>query len=110
MTLYHLLHEQGLVPGMVDFNEPRLIDGECCVFDHNLSDRYGFSGENTYELRKGTKSVVKKDGKFITLSSGRSSRSAALPRKDVVSGLATPQAGCRARPKRSGSASRSVRE
>lgn len=64
MTLYHLLHEHRLVPGMVDFNEPRLIDGECCVFDHNLSDRYGFSGENTYELRKGTKSVVKKDGKF----------------------------------------------
>jgi hypothetical protein len=82
MTLYHLLHEQGLVPGMVDFNEPRLIDGEWSVFDHNLSDRYGFLGEKTYELERGTKSVLKKDGKFYLKTRKNAFRGGLYPAKE----------------------------
>lgn len=82
MTLYHLLHEHRLVPGTMDFNEPRLIDDEWCVFDHNLSDGYGYQGEKTYELKKGTKSVLKKDGKFYLKTRKERSRGGRYPTKE----------------------------
>ncbi len=82
MTLYHLLHEHRLVPGMIDLNEPRLIDGEWCVFDHNLSDRYGFLGEKTYELKSGTKLVLKRDGKFYLKTQRDASQGGLYPAKE----------------------------
>ena len=79
MTLYHLLHEHQLVPQLIDLNEPQLINHEWCVFDHNLSDRYGYLGENTYVAPMGTKSVMKRDGRFYLKTRSDESKGGLYP-------------------------------
>jgi hypothetical protein len=64
MTLYYLLYSQKLISNIVDLNEPLTIAGKNCVFDHNISDAYGYKGENTYEKNNGIKIVIKQDGGF----------------------------------------------
>jgi hypothetical protein len=64
MTLYHLLHAEKILDSVTDLNLPRMVDGEYAVFDHNVLDSYGFSGENTYKKQNGVKVIVQSGERF----------------------------------------------
>jgi hypothetical protein len=65
MTLCYIITEEGLVENVKDTNDIIMLDGEQCVFDHNISVSYGFSGENTFvQDPRRLKMITKKDGKY----------------------------------------------
>ena len=65
MTLYFLLYSENLINNIIDLNMPILINGENVVFDHNISDSYGYNGENTFEKNNsGNKRLIKKDNSY----------------------------------------------
>lgn len=74
MTLWFLYEtEKGVCANAVfDMNEPLFMNGEKCVFDHNVNDAYGYNGRDTYNMHYDgnvnrwcdTKRIVKKDGKL----------------------------------------------
>jgi len=72
MTLYYLLYSQHLIDNIVDLNEPFTIVGEDCIFDHNISDAYGYKGKNTYEKQNGIKVLFKQpNGYYFKTTDGR---------------------------------------
>lgn len=50
MNLYYLLWQQKLVE-LFDLTQPFVMDGELCVFDHNIYNPSGFSGAITYRMK-----------------------------------------------------------
>ena len=74
MTLWFLYEtEKGVGADVVfDMNDPLFMNGEKCVFDHNVNDAYGYKGRDTYNMHYDgnvnrwcdTKRIVKKDGKL----------------------------------------------
>lgn len=64
MTLYYLLHSEKILDSVTDLNTPRMFEGEPAVFDHNVLDTYGYSGENTYEKENGVKVIIQSGNKF----------------------------------------------
>ena len=63
MTLYYLLNSEGILHSIDDLNQPRMLYGEKCVFDHQLSSSYGFLGNNTYVVKDGKKELVEENNK-----------------------------------------------
>jgi len=59
MTLYYLLYSEKIIENVVDLNIPMSVDGENTVFDHNLSDAYGYNGECTFEKQNGIKLLLR---------------------------------------------------
>jgi hypothetical protein len=64
MTLYYLLYSEKLIDNICDLNIPIMVDGERAIFDHNLSDTYGFNGEETYTRELGMKVISRFGKKF----------------------------------------------
>jgi hypothetical protein len=64
MTIYYLLYSEKLIDNLFDLNIPIMVNGERAVFDHNISDSYGYYGEKTYSLELGIKVVSKNDNKY----------------------------------------------
>ena len=62
MTLYYLLKSENLLCSVTDLNSPIIIEGEQSIFDHNISDAYGYLGEDTYAKLNGVK-IIARDGK-----------------------------------------------
>jgi hypothetical protein len=70
MTFYWLLHTEKLVQ-VEDLNTPRIIDGEMCVFDHQLNSSYGYQSCTTFKkTEKNIKEILSENKKvyFITLN------------------------------------------
>ena len=63
MTLYYLLNSEGILRSINDLNQPRMLYGEKCVFDHQLSSSYGFLGNNTYVVKDGKKELIEENNK-----------------------------------------------
>jgi len=63
MTIFYLLFSEKMCE-VFDLNEKLLVNGEDCVFDHNVNDSYGFLGEDTYKMENGIKKIIKNDDKF----------------------------------------------
>jgi hypothetical protein len=67
MNLYYLLWKENLVE-MFDLTQPFFMNGEMCVFDHNIHNASGFFGANTYKMTQDSLSGVKvlyfEDGKI----------------------------------------------
>ena len=63
MTLYYLLNSEGILRSINDLNQPRMLYGEKCVFDHHLSSSYGFLGNNTYVVKDGKKELIEENNK-----------------------------------------------
>ena len=78
MTLWFLLLQQRHVDStpITDFNDLVMIDGEDCVFDHNIGDSYGYAGVNTYKMGDNpdvspwgvTKMITKRQGKYYVMT------------------------------------------
>jgi hypothetical protein len=68
MTLYYLLHSEKILDSVTDLNTPRMFEGEPVVFDHNVLNTYGYSGENTYETENGVKVIIQSGNKFYLKS------------------------------------------
>ena len=78
MTLWFLLLQQRHVDStpITDFNDLVMIDGEDCVFDHNIGDSYGYAGMNTYKMGDNpdvspwgvTKMITKRKGKYYVMT------------------------------------------
>jgi hypothetical protein len=64
MTLYYLLYSEKLIDNIFDLNIPILVNGERAIFDHNVSDTYGYYGEKTYALDLGIKVVSRSGNNF----------------------------------------------
>jgi hypothetical protein len=64
MTLYYLLYSEKMIDNIFDLNIPMMINGERAIFDHNISDIYGFYGEKTYERSLGIKVVTRSGNNF----------------------------------------------
>ena len=64
MTLYYLLYSEKLIVNVFDLNIPMMVNGERVIFDHNVSDTYGYYGEKTYARDLGIKVVSKIGNKF----------------------------------------------
>jgi hypothetical protein len=65
MTFYFMIYYYGYVKNIVDTNSLFLYDGEKCTFDHNINSKYGFEGEDTYEmLPNGIKVIIEKYGEY----------------------------------------------
>jgi len=62
MTLYYLLYSENIID-VEDLNDIIIINGEKCTFDHNLSNSYGFNGDDTYIMKNGIKSLTKEKNK-----------------------------------------------
>jgi hypothetical protein len=58
MNLYYLLWKEKLVE-IFDLTQPFFMNGEICVFDHNIHNSSGFFGPNTYKMTQDTISQVK---------------------------------------------------
>ncbi|MDZ4848201.1 MAG: hypothetical protein SGI77_02820, partial [Pirellulaceae bacterium] len=63
MTLYYLLFTEGLLE-VVDLNDIVIVDGERCVFDHNINISYGYLGDETFVMSKNVKKIIMESGKF----------------------------------------------
>ena len=85
MTVWFLLLQNRRADSVpvTDFNDLFVLDGEDCVFDHNVSDGYGFAGPNTYLMVSEpavspwveTKSIMKRNNKYyIMTNDGREVR------------------------------------
>jgi len=61
MTLYYLLDSEKIIKNIIDLNEPFEFRGKSVIFDHNISDSYGFDGDKTYAKQNGIK-ILKLDG------------------------------------------------
>ena len=78
MTLWFLLLQERHVDStpVTDFNDLVMVDGEDCVFDHNLGDSYGYAGVNTYKMGDNpdvtpwcsTKMITKRQGKYYVMT------------------------------------------
>jgi hypothetical protein len=78
MTLWFLLLQQRHVDStpITDFNDLVMVDGEDCVFDHNVGDSYGYAGANTYKMGDNpdvspwgmTKMITKRQGKYYVMT------------------------------------------
>jgi hypothetical protein len=68
MTLYYLLFSEKIVAPICNTNDILYVDGEPCIFDNQISDSYGFNGENTYVMLSGIKAIQYKNGKYYVLT------------------------------------------
>jgi hypothetical protein len=68
MTLYHLMFSEKIIHHIDNLNNPRLVDGENVVFDHNILDSYGFNGDNTYIKKDGVKVMQKIGNKYYFIT------------------------------------------
>ena len=78
MTLWFLLLQERHVDStpITDFNDLVMVDGEDCVFDHNVGDSYGYAGANTYKMGDNpdvspwgmTKMITKRQGKYYVMT------------------------------------------
>jgi hypothetical protein len=64
MTINYILYQEKLVEGLVDLNDLIYYDKEWSVFDHNLSDPYGFLGDNTFLLENNIKKLRRNGNKY----------------------------------------------
>ena len=75
MTLYYLLNSEGILRSINDLNQPRMLYGEKCVFDHQISSSYGFLGNNTYVMKDGQKELVEENNKtYVKTATGETIR------------------------------------
>ena len=65
MTLYYLLHSEKLLHSVIDLNLPIKVNNEEFIFDHNISDSYGYLGEDTYEKLDGIKVICRQENNFF---------------------------------------------
>jgi hypothetical protein len=67
MTFYYLIYSEKIV-NVTDLNECIILDGEPCVFDHQVTGPYGYLGENTYTMTQPFKNFYMKSGKFYMMT------------------------------------------
>ena len=78
MTLWylHYVHRLSRSESVVNFNDMMRVDGEDCVFDHNVNDAYGYTGTTTYRMGSNeqvnpwgdTKVITKRNDKYYAMS------------------------------------------
>lgn len=68
MTLYYLIYSEKIIENIIDLNEILNINNEEMIFDHNLSDTYGFDGENTYEKNNNIKNIANNNNKYYFIT------------------------------------------
>lgn len=51
MTLYYLLYSEKIIENIIDLNMPISFLGADVIFDHNVSDSYGYKGDNTFKKK-----------------------------------------------------------
>jgi hypothetical protein len=79
MTIYYLLFSEKLLDNVMDLNIPMLVNGDLSVFDHNISDSYGYYGENTYAKHMNAKIVSKiNDRYYFDASDGKKIRTLSI--------------------------------
>lgn len=67
MTFYYLLYSEKIVD-VKDLNECMVLDGEPCVFDHQMTGPYGYLGGNTYTMTQPYKNLYMTNGKFYMMT------------------------------------------
>jgi hypothetical protein len=67
MTLYYLMVQHKMVTNVADLNATRIYQNELCVFDHNSCIKYGFLGDNTFQVKNDLKVIVKQGSHYYAL-------------------------------------------
>jgi hypothetical protein len=63
MTLYYIMFAEQLIK-VDNLNDIREVDGEKCVFDHQITNPYGYLGECTYSVINGIKEILQENNKL----------------------------------------------
>ena len=68
MTLYYLIYSEKIINNITDLNDILYINNENIIFDHQLSNSYGFNGINTYKIINGIKELIKNNNKYYFIT------------------------------------------